>query len=365
MDKARVNTFDSRNYSDISSAAQPEWRFCSSALLSGFLVGMAATCFGLAQSASAAELVQPFYSRNLNPFVQIYGLPAGEGPTLAEKGELEARLVLDVANNYTASADQGETIIIRGETYRSVVALRYGLRENMEVGIDLPYLSHGRGHLNDFIIDWHDTFGMSQGGRDKATDDHLAYFYANGGNDQIDVTGSASGLGDVLLSAAMPLWKDGEGENQRLLALRATLKVPTGSTSDLLGSGSTDLSLRLSGEDRQTLAAANITCFGTLGTLLMTAGDVIPERQRHAVGFGTIGFGWQPLTWLTLKLQLDGHTAFFDSELSQLGNFSSQLIMGGTVGLPGDFQFDLAVSEDIIVDTAPDVLFHFALRRMF
>jgi len=116
MAKARVNTFDSRNYSDLSSAAQSGWRLCSSALLSGFLVGITATCFGLAQSASAAELVQPFYSRNLNPFVQIYGLPAGEGPTLTGKGALEARLVLDIANNYTASADQGETIIIRGET---------------------------------------------------------------------------------------------------------------------------------------------------------------------------------------------------------------------------------------------------------
>ncbi len=39
--------------------------------------------------------------------------------------------------------------------------------------------------------------------------------------------------------------------------------------------------------------------------------------------------------------------------------------MGGTVGLPGDFQLDLAVSEDIIVDTATNVLFHLPLRRMF
>ena len=33
-----------------------------------------------------------------------------------------------------------------------------------------------------------------------------------------------------------------------------------------------------------------------------------------------------------------------------------QAIMDDTVGLPGDFLFDLAASEDIIVDTAPDVL---------
>lgn len=325
---------------------------------------MIAICFGFVPIAAAADLGQPFYSRNLNPFVQIFGLPATEGALLTQEGRVGARMTLDVANNYTHDVAQGENIEIRGETYRSVLAIRYGLGKKLEVGIDLPYLSHGRGHLNDFISDWHDTFGLPQGGRDGATDDRLAYGYNDRGHNRVVVAGSASGLGDVLLSAAMPLGQDG-GENSRRLALRVGLKVPTGSALDLLGSGSTDFSLRLSGEDRQTFAAARITGFGTLGALLLTEGEVIPDRQRHLVGFGTMGFGWQPLSWLALKLQLDGHTAFYKSELSQLGDFSTQLVMGGTIGLPGGLLLDLAVSEDIIVNTAPDAVFHFSLRGLF
>jgi hypothetical protein len=178
------------------------------------------------------------------------------------------------------------------------------------------------------------------------------------------VSGSASGIGDVLLSAALPLWNSGEEETQKV-SVRAALKLPTGSSSDLLGSGSTDFSVRLNGEDRQAFASEKIACFGSLGVLLMNEGDIIPDRQRKVVGFGSVGLGWQPFSRLALQLQLDGHSAFYDSELKQLGDFAAQLLVGGTIGLPADFQLDLAVSEDIIVDTAPDVVFHIALRRLF
>lgn len=344
----------------------PEGRphFFSAPLLVGALGGMITVCLGFIPLAAASELVQPFYSRNMNPFVQMYGLPAAEGAALASKGNLNTRLVLDVANNYTSDAASGENIVIQGETYRSVLALRYGLGEKLEIGIDLPYLNHGRGRLNNFISDWHDTFGLPQGDRDEAVDDRLSYLYTDHNNQLAAVTDSASGLGDVLLAAAMPIYKGG-GENPRQLTLRAGLKLPTGSASDLLGSGSTDFSLRLSGEDRQTFAAVRITWFGTLGALLLTEGDVITDRQRHLVEFGTVGFGWQPLSWLALKLQLDGHTAFYDSDLRQLGDFSTQLVMGGTLGLPWDLLLDLAVSEDSTVTTAPDVVFHFNLHRLF
>lgn len=346
------------------SSVDREWRLPLQApLLFGVLGSMMLICFGLVPIAAAADLVQPFSSRNLNPFVQIFGLPAVEGAKLTPEGRTEARLVFDVASNFTSDVAPGEHIEIKGETYRSVLAIRYGLRKDLEVGIDLPHVYHGRDSLNNFIVDYHDTLGLPQGGRDTAPNDDLAYMYTDNGTNLVSVAGSASGIGDVLLSAAMPLWKDG-GDSRRL-ALRAALKVPTGSASDLLGSGSTDFSLRLSGEDRQTFAAARITGFGTMGALLLTEGEVIPDRQRHVVGFGTVGLGWQPLSRLALKLQLDGHTPFYDSELAQLGHFTTQLLMGGTIGLTDNLLLDIAVSEDISVDASPDVTFNFSLRGLF
>lgn len=333
-------------------------------LMGGAFLGMIAIHLSFARPAAALELVQPFYSRNMNPFVQIYGLPAAEGAVLTPFNHLETRLVLDIANNFADGRSQDESVVLRGETYRSVLVMRYGLRNNLEIGIDLPYIAQSRGHFNSFIQDWHKTFGLPNGGRDEAKGDQLLYSYTENGKNPFAVTDPSSGLGDVMLSVAMPVWKGAE-QHPRRLALRAGLKLPTGSSSDLLGSGSTDFSLRLCGEDPQTFAAAGISWFGSLGGLFMTKGEVIADRQRQAVAFGTVGFGWQPLSWLALKLQVDGHTAFYDSGLTELGDPSAQLLMGGTLELPANTKLDIAVSEDIVVNTAPDVVFHFDLRRTF
>jgi len=40
-------------------------------------------------------------------------------------------------------------------------------------------------------------------------------------------------------------------------------------------------------------------------------------------------------------------------------------VLGGTIILPGETALDLAVVEDVIVDSAPDVVFHMTLRRQF
>jgi hypothetical protein len=44
---------------------------------------------------------------------------------------------------------------------------------------------------------------------------------------------------------------------------------------------------------------------------------------------------------------------------------SAQLIIGGTIAFSDKTTLDIGVVEDIIVKTAPDVVFHFALSRRF
>jgi hypothetical protein len=98
----------------------------------------------------------------------------------------------------------------------------------------------------------------------------------------------------------------------------------------------------------------------------MTDGDVLTEQQRNLVAFGSVGAGWRPLQWLTLKVQLDGHTSFYrDSDLSELGSDSVQAVMGGTLHFSERTALDLGVAEDLIIKTSPDVVFHFALRHRF
>ena len=75
--------------------------------------------------------------------------------------------------------------------------------------------------------------------------------------------------------------------------------------------------------------------------------------------------GWTPRPWWGLKFQLDGHTPFYRSELREIGIYSLQAVLGMTFALPGGLLFDIGLSEDLIVATAPDAVFHFGLRRIF
>ena len=94
-------------------------------------------------------------------------------------------------------------------------------------------------------------------------------------------------------------------------------------------------------------------------------GDVLPEQQRRWVGFGTIGVSWQALPALALKTQIDAHTAFYRSELASLSITAAQLQLGGTWSLSPANAIDVAISEDIVVNTSPDVVFNLAWRSQF
>jgi hypothetical protein len=98
----------------------------------------------------------------------------------------------------------------------------------------------------------------------------------------------------------------------------------------------------------------------------MSDGDLMPDQQRNTALFGSLGAGWKPLTWLVLKVQIDGQSAFYkNSDLDELSSPTAQIIAGGSFIFSENVALEIGLSEDIIVKTAPDVVFHFALSYRF
>jgi hypothetical protein len=284
---------------------------------------------------------------------------------LLSPGRKEIGLTLDHSSNDGDEMDAGERLLIDGETTRLTLACQYGLSEGLELGIDIPYVYHSGGFLDGFIIDYHQWFGFPKGAREQAPRNRLLYLYSRDGIEKLKVDSSGGGLGDVSLSAGLQLYHDGQ-ENPRAVALRASVKLPSGDSAMLFGSGSTDASLWLSASDDYRLPLGHGTVFGAAGVMAMTRGNVLPEQQRNHVFFGRIGMGWNPLAWLAFKIQMDGHTSFFkDSSLPPLSTNAVQLLIGGTLCFSGSTTLDIAVSEDIPVRTSPDMVFHFSLNTRF
>ncbi len=312
--------------------------------------------------AAALEVATPFATSNQNPLVSIYGLPPAASATVLAPGMTGIELRADVASLCSREERDSETLLLDGETYRFTLVLKHGIGRRFEAGLEVPYVMHREGFLDNFIIGWHDFFNLPQGGRDEMPRRRLAYAYERNGELAVDLDDETEGLGDLRLSLGWQLLRP-QGDNPHALALRTSIKLPTGDNERLLGSGSTDIAFRLSGS--QTFRQGSLALFGAAGGLFMSEGGVLPDQQQHAVAFGTLGAGWKPLSDLALKVQIDGHTPFYrGSDLRGLSQ-SLQLSMGGSLALTQSLVLDVAVSEDIVVDSAPDVVFHFALRRTF
>jgi hypothetical protein len=220
--------------------------------------------------------------------------------------------------------------------------------------------------LDGLIENWHDAFGLPQGGRDDAPRNRLHYFYTETDEkEDIDFSDSGTGLGDTSIYLAYQL-NQNSPTVRRYIALRGGIKLPTGNSDQLRGSGATDFHLRLAASDGETLKSLDVTLFASVGALWLGHGDILADKQQRTVGFGSFGLGWSALKRVTVKVQIDAHTNFFsDSQLKQIDSPSAQLATGGTIKISDNLAVDLCVVEDIVVDTAPDVTFQLALSYLY
>ena len=311
--------------------------------------------------------ITPFYSSNQSPLVQIHGLPAAETAVIQPLGQSWSLLAVDIANIYASHDTSQEEILLDGESYRLTLALRHGISNRLEIGMDLPFISYNGGIFDGFIEEWHSTFGFAAADRTESRHNRLLFTYSREGQERLRLESSNFSIGDVRLTGGWQLY-DEESFNPLAVALRASLKLPTGSTAKLHGSGSTDAALWLTGSGGYQVPGGwgDMSLFVAAGGLAMTEGKVLKDQQQNLVGFGSLGFGWSPAYWIAFKVQLSSHTPFYKgSDLRELSRSALQLLIGGTYAFTAKTALDLAVSEDVRVATSPDVALHLGLSHQF
>jgi len=312
----------------------------------------------------AAE-TEPFSIGTRHPLIAVFGLPNTQGAHLTPPRSVMLRLNLDLANTSIAGAALRENIVVDLEGLYMTISGRYGLAKNLEIGADLPVILLGGGFLDGFIEDFHTTFGFADGGRKTAPRNRVLVRYRRGGLNQLHITSSTAGIGDLRLTGAWQFIPPCSKDHFRL-ALRGSLKLPTGNPHTLSGSGSTDLAFWLAGDGKLPLASGRFRTFIEGGLLFMTRGNILPDQQRPVVGFGSVGLAFTPASWVDFKGQINAHTAFFSSsDLKTLNAPSVQLTLGGSWYISRSMSFTFGVMEDLTVDTSPDVVIHAGIQYTF
>ena len=201
-------------------------------------LAVCAIAASLAPALAIGQDLTPLPTFNQSPLVQIYGLPALGSARVLDKGESEVQVALALANNFTGASHGDEALTLDGETHRATLTLRRGLAGGYEVGAELPYVRQTGGFLDHTIDVWHDTFALPNRDRNLVPRDRLLYRYIRGGQTLVDVQTASDGIGDVRLTGA----REVGGVN----ALHVSIKLPTGTSDNLHGSGATDVAVWLS-----------------------------------------------------------------------------------------------------------------------
>lgn len=306
----------------------------------------------LISSAAAAD---PFPARDLNPLLAGFGLPAALPARLSnESWSIAADL--NWASVSLVQHAGTEQLIVDAETREARVTIGRSWQNGFAAQLQIPYRYTGGGILDSAIDSWHDIFGLPEGTRARSPKDRLRIAYASGNTVFFDERSPQSGLGDISLDFGRSL----SATPATAVAAWLSIKLPSGDADRFTGSGATDVSLAIAGEHR---LGEDWSVFGQAGVAWLGEGERLADRQRDFGWSALAGVGWRVTRGLELKAQFNAHSAVFDeADLDFLGE-ALVLTVGGDYRFASGWQFDVAVSEDIAVESASDVVFVLGLKK--
>lgn len=297
----------------------------------------------------AASATDFFAVRNDNQLARALALPE-LAPRAPQAGQLDFGASFDLISEFANLQAPGERLIADGEIYKLALSAsgRYSARSFWSVR--LPLLHQGGGFMDSIIVDWHDFFGLPQGGRDQVRNDQYRFFYERDGEVLLDVQDGGNRLGDLEVAWHLMPAQD--------WLLGVQLRAPTGDGDKLSGGGAWGAALWVT----RTLRAGPVSGFLSAGSSFNERGDVLPDQQRRVTPFGGAGLGLDLTNWLTGLVQIYAHRApYTDSRIEALARDSVQLSVGGVFRLGATTRLHLLFQEDLGVHASPDFSMQAAL----
>src|SRR5437899_3407972 len=147
----------------------------------------------------------------------------------------DGRVTLPILQSIAALQPSHSSYILDGETLRTVLNARVGLASGVEIGVEMPFLSHSGGFLDGLIDSFHNRFGLPEGGRTGfAHNQFRAGYVGDGQTVYFDRPPEGFRPGDIVLSVTEALLR----ELRRRPAVNVTLsaKFPTGHLKSLQAS---------------------------------------------------------------------------------------------------------------------------------
>ena len=307
----------------------------------------AAVCLAAILLPDAATVAEPLSARNLAPVSGLIGFPAMRDAHVLDRGRLRVELHGSLASSYGQHVEGDEAIILDGETKGLTARWAWGLGDGWEVEAETSWRRHSGGFLDRWIEDWHDLWGLPDGGRPEAPRDRLEYRYL-GPRAQFSLRESAAGPSDLHLAAVRDMWRS----DNAALSIRTGVKLGIGDEDRLLGGGDDYyVSINATGASAKL---GGLVWHAQLGWLRARELRILGAIQRRNPWFAGVGVEWPVWRSLTVKTQVDAHAPVATSALTELGSVALLLTVGVTWSISPELELEFGFSEDIAPHTGPD-----------
>lgn len=273
-----------------------------------------------------------------------HALPSPEAAAGGEGG----RLQLDWTNEVLLEQAGAESVVLDGEALRLALTQRWTWND-WRFSAELPLLLTSGGVLDSMVEEWHEWFGLPNGGRDQLPRDDYRYAYTRGGTTVFDVTDTGAGIGDLRLTAGHC--------GEELRCLRVMLQLPTGDADQLEGGGLGiagwyEQGFRLGATERWSGAVA-------AGASATRADGPLKDQAETLVPFGWASLAYALTERLDAGAQLYAHGPLYDdSALDALTRTGLQLSFGFRYAVGENTYWTLGMQEDLLTRSSPDFSIH-------
>lgn len=208
---------------------------------------------------------------------------------------------------------------------------------------------HQSGGIFDSSIDkWHDYFGLPEGQRPGVTHDQYQIQYGYQSQSLLNSNESSTTLGDIQIAIARSMFEN----KTTTMSLWASIKLPTGDEDKLSGNGATDFSTWLALNQR---LSDNWLVNLNAGVVVLGNDTYQDIPLSDYALYGHLMLGWLVTNNVNLKIQLQGHSSYYDNSRLDILADTYFLTFGTAIKINDCQQLDFAISEDIKVESSPDI----------
>lgn len=186
----------------------------------------------------------PVTTRSQNPFyLQTINLTP-TNTRVFPRGTLSMRVDSAYSNIFESGSSSTYELMADMELWRLALHSDYSLRDDLEIGVEIPFIQTWGGFLDSFIQGFHNFFGFPNAGRERVGNNQFSFYLKDAAGQPVYSKESQNmDLGDISVHIKHHILD--EKKFNPALAWFFDFKFPSGNESKGLSSGGTDFGLGL------------------------------------------------------------------------------------------------------------------------